>query len=117
MAELGPMVTFAAPHTTVQDGRHLGLMRSGVPACGPMDRKALAAANLALGNDPGAPRIDASPGGPVRAGVSGSLTTAVAVGGESPTGWWIIAHSPTAMLLADPARPHRFDDREGVPHG
>ena len=52
MAEASLMVTFAAPHTTVQDGRHLGLMRNGVPACGPMDRKALAAANLAPGNDP-----------------------------------------------------------------
>ena len=111
------MVTVAGPQSTVQDGRHPGLMRLGVPASGPMDRKALAAASLALGNDPGAPRIDVSPGGPVRAGVSGSLTTAVAVGGESPTGWWIIAHSPTAMLLADPALPVRLEDGGGIPHG
>ena len=46
------MVPFAGPQSTVQDGRHPGLMRNGVPAFSPMDRKALAAANLTLGNDP-----------------------------------------------------------------
>ena len=85
MAEARPMVTLADPQSSVQHGRHLGLMRNGVPAFSPMDRKALAAANLAPGND--------------------------------PSGIWIIAHSPTAMLLADPARPLRLKDGEGVRHG
>ena len=76
------MITGAGPPTTVQDGRHPGPMRSGVPAFGPMDRKALAAASLAPGND--------------------------------PSGIWIIGRSPTAILLADPARPLRREDGDRV---
>ena len=79
------MVTFADPQSSVQHGRHLGLMRNGVPAFSPMESKVLAAPNLALGND--------------RSGI------------------WIIGRSPTAMLLADPARPLRPKDGEGVRHG
>ena len=51
MAEARPMVTLADPQSSVQHGRHLGLMRNGVPAFSPMESKVLAAANLALGND------------------------------------------------------------------
>ena len=40
-----------------------GMMRYGVPASGPMDRKALVIANTALGNPPGAPGIEVSPAG------------------------------------------------------
>ena len=46
---------------------------------------------------------------PVLDPVNGSLTMAVAVGGESPTGWWIIGRSPTAIPLPDRARPFLVD--------
>ena len=82
MVEARLMITGAGLPTTAQDGRHPGLMRLGVPASGPLDRKALAAASLAPGND--------------------------------PSGIWIIAHSPTAMLLADPAQPLRREDGDRV---
>ena len=51
MADALLRVVSAGPHTTVQNGGRPGPMRSGVPAFGPLDRKALAAANLAPGND------------------------------------------------------------------
>ena len=52
MADALLRVVSAGPQSTVQDGGRPGLMRYGVPASGPMDRKALAAASLAPGNDP-----------------------------------------------------------------
>lgn len=75
------LVRFAGPHASVQDGGRPGMMRYGVPGSGPLDRLAFAAANLALGNPPGAPGIEVSLGGLVLECLSGSLGLAVTGGG------------------------------------
>jgi allophanate hydrolase len=74
-------VVQAGAHVTVQDGGRQGAMRFGVPASGPMDRRALALANLALGNDPAAAGIEVSLGGLVLDCQAGAVTLAVAGGG------------------------------------
>lgn len=53
----------AGPLTSVQDGGRPGYMRFGVPASGPVDRLAFAAANVALGNPHGSPMLEISAGG------------------------------------------------------
>lgn len=69
------------PHVSVQDGGRFGLMRYGVPASGPMDRKALMIANAALGNPVGQAGIEVSPGGLTLLCREGPVTLAVAGGG------------------------------------
>ena len=56
-------IAFAGPHVSVQDAGRPGMARFGVPQSGAMDRTALAAANLALGNPAGAAAIEVSLGG------------------------------------------------------
>ena len=63
MTEASVRLAFAGPHVTIQDAGRLGLMRFGVPALGPMDRRSFAIANTVLGNPPGAARIEVSLGG------------------------------------------------------
>ncbi|MGV8986083.1 MAG: biotin-dependent carboxyltransferase family protein [Cypionkella sp.] len=74
-------VVQAGPHVTLQDGGRPGMMRFGVPASGPMDRKAFAIANAALGNAPGATGIEVSLGGLTLDCLEGAVTLAVAGGG------------------------------------
>lgn len=74
-------IGFAGPHVTVQDGGRPGLARFGVPASGAMDRLALAAANLAVGNAPGSAAIEVSLGGLQLDCLSGPVSFAVAGGG------------------------------------
>lgn len=74
-------VIHAGPLVSVQDGGRRGMMRFGVPASGPMDRKALAIANVAVGNDPGAAGIEVSEGGLVLETITGGVTLAVVGGG------------------------------------
>lgn len=74
-------IAFAGPHVSVQDGGRPGLMRYGVPASGPMDRRSFAAANAALGNPADAPGIQISLGGLVLDCLSGTVSFAVAGGG------------------------------------
>jgi allophanate hydrolase len=74
VARVGPMVT-------VQDAGRPHMMRFGVPASGPMDRLAFAAANTALGNPAGAPAIEVSLGGLSVACDGGRLPFALAGGG------------------------------------
>lgn len=74
-------VAFAGPYVTLQDAGRPGLLRFGVPASGPMDRKAFAIANAVLGNDPGATGIEVSVGGLTLDCVKGAVTVAVAGGG------------------------------------
>lgn len=50
--------------TTVQDAGRLGWRRLGIPASGPMDRSALAAANAAVGNDRGVAALELTFPGP-----------------------------------------------------
>lgn len=74
-------VLSAGPHVSVQDGGRAGFLRFGVPASGAMDRVALAIANRALGNDPGAAAVEVSLGGLVLMVEEGALSIAVAGGG------------------------------------
>lgn len=74
-------VVFAGPHVSVQDNGRPRLMRYGVPASGPMDRKAFAIANAVLGNDPGAAGLEVSQAGLVLECLSGTVTVAIAGGG------------------------------------
>lgn len=75
------IVRFAGPHVSVQDGGRPGLARFGVPTSGAMDRLAMAAANMAVGNDPGAACIEISLGGLQLDCVEGPVSFAVAGGG------------------------------------
>lgn len=71
----------AGPGVTLQDsGRH-GYLRYGVTAAGPMDRLAMAAANLAVGAPEGATAIEVSLGG-VELTANG-VTLPVAIAGGS----------------------------------
>ncbi|SMO60551.1 biotin-dependent carboxyltransferase family protein [Paracoccus laeviglucosivorans] len=81
MSEAILSVSFAGPHVSVQDGGRAGLMRYGVPASGPMDRRSFAAANIALGNPADAPGVEVSLGGLALECVSGTVSFAVAGGG------------------------------------
>ena len=74
-------VAFAGPHVTVQDGGRVGMMRFGVTGSGPMDRKAFAIANAALGNAPGTAGIEVSLGGLALECVAGAVSVAVVGGG------------------------------------
>lgn len=74
-------VAFAGPHVTLQDGGRPGMMRFGVPASGPMDRKAFAIANAALGNPPGTTGVEVSLGGLTLDCIEDAVTLAVAGGG------------------------------------
>lgn len=81
MADAVLDIAFAGPLVSVQDSGRAGLMRFGVPASGPLDRLAAAAANLALGNAAGAPLIEVSLGGLSLVCRSGQVGFAVAGGG------------------------------------
>ncbi|MFT4150273.1 MAG: biotin-dependent carboxyltransferase family protein [Paracoccaceae bacterium] len=81
MTDASLRVAFAGPHVTVQDAGRPGLMRFGVPASGPLDRLAFAAANLAVGNPQGAPCIEVSMGGLTIDCTAGAVGFAVAGGG------------------------------------
>ncbi len=70
----------AGPLTTYQDRGRPGLMRFGVPLSGPVDRLALATANTALGNPPGATAIEVSGGGLTLAGGASPIDFALAGG-------------------------------------
>ena len=74
-------VAFAGPHITFQDAGRLGRMRFGVPASGPMDRKAFAIAQSIFGNPPDAAAIEISLGGLALECIEGSVTFAVVGGG------------------------------------
>jgi allophanate hydrolase len=81
MADAAFRIVRAGPHVTIQDAGRPGLMRFGIPASGPMDRRAAAIANVALGNPAAAPVIEVSPGGLTLDLANGSLTVAIAGGG------------------------------------
>lgn len=75
-------VVSAAPATTVQDAGRGGWLHAGVPPSGPLDPTAHAAANLAVGNRPGAAVIEI-PLGALRLTISGAI--AWSVDGEDAT--------------------------------
>lgn len=109
MTDARIMVRFAGPQVSVQDGGRPGLMRFGVPASGAMDRKALTIANLALGNDPGAPGIEVSRGGLEVECLTRPVTLALAgggficeVGGQKSGSWQVLTVSPGQRLRLRP---------------
>lgn len=69
----GPLVSY-------QDEGRPGMMRFGVPASGPMDRLAHAAANAALGNSQGSTAIEISAGGLELVCEAGEVTCCIAGG-------------------------------------
>jgi biotin-dependent carboxylase-like uncharacterized protein len=81
MSEARLTVMYGGPLISYQDGGRFGMMRFGVPASGPMDRLAHAAANVALGRPPQATAIEISVGGLELACAAGEVTCCVA-GGE-----------------------------------
>lgn len=74
-------VAFAGPHVTVQDAGRRGMMRFGVPASGPMDRKSFALANAVLGNPVDQTGVEVSMGGLSLRCLEGAVTLAVLGGG------------------------------------
>ncbi len=97
MAEAKLKVVMAGPHVSVQDGGRKGHMRFGVPASGPMDRRAFAIANTALGNPLAAPGIEVSMLGLTLDCIAGSVTFALCGGefrvqlGPETIGSWTVA--------------------------
>ena len=95
----------AGPLVTIQDEGRPGLMRYGVPASGPMDRFAHAAANVALGQPSTATAIEISLGGlsltcasaPVSISVCGGGFT-VSHSGERCTSWTVRTLEPGDTL-------------------
>src|SRR5258707_1038235 len=81
MASAEFVVVHAGPLVTIQDSGRPGLMRYGVPASGPMDRRSHVAANRALGNSSNATAIEVSIGGLIVQCTKGSVTVAVCGGG------------------------------------
>lgn len=74
-------VRFAGPLVSVQDAGRFGHLRFGVPASGPMDRLAFAAAQMSLGQADDAPGIEISLGGLVLDCTEGEVSVAVTGGG------------------------------------
>ena len=74
-------VVQAGPLCSIQDSGRPGFLRFGVPASGAMDRAALALANHALGNPPGAAAVEVSLGGLTVEVEEGALSLALAGGG------------------------------------
>ena len=106
---------------TMQDLGRFGLRRFGISHCGAMDKLALRAGNILLGNAEGAPAIEVHLGGlpeslhtPRRA-VPRTLVPAgsVGIGGaqtgiypfSSPGGWQLIGHTKHALFDKNQAKP------------
>jgi biotin-dependent carboxylase-like uncharacterized protein len=75
------VVSSVGPFVSLQDAGRFGRLRFGVTDAGPMDRLAHAAANLAIGNEPGATAIEVSMGGLTLECREGAVTVAIAGGG------------------------------------
>jgi allophanate hydrolase len=102
-------IRFAGPHVSIQDAGRPQLARFGVPASGPMDRTAHAAANLALGNPADAAAIEVSLGGltltchdaPVTFAITGGGFIAEHAGSKSGT-WQVATLHPGETLTIRP---------------
>ncbi len=80
MKEARLAVLSCGPLVSYQDGGRFGMARFGVPASGPMDRWAHAAANVALGRPEGATAIEVSLGGITLECQSGEVSCCLAGG-------------------------------------
>ena len=101
----------AGPHVTYQDAGRPGLMRYGVPASGPMDRKALAIANTALGNPIDKTGVEISLGGLTLLCHQTPVTVAIAGGGFIVTlndtrlgAWTVLTLHPQDRLTIRPGQ-------------
>ncbi|WP_076999518.1 biotin-dependent carboxyltransferase family protein [Variovorax sp. KK3] len=81
MSDATLRITACGPLVSYQDGGRSGMSRFGVPASGPMDRLAHAAAHAALGNLEGSTAIEVSTGGLELVCESGEVTCSIAGGG------------------------------------
>jgi biotin-dependent carboxylase-like uncharacterized protein len=81
MTEATLRIRSCGPLVSYQDGGRPGMLRFGVPASGPMDRLAHAAAHVALGNPYGLTAIEISTGGIDLVCEAGEMTFCVS-GGE-----------------------------------
>lgn len=112
MAEARLRVRACGPLVSYQDGGRFGLMRYGVPASGPMDRLAHAAAQAALGRPLGATAIEVSLGGLDLWCESGSVTFCITGGafqvlhGEAKVQSWCVRTLRAGERLA--IRPGRW---------
>ena len=100
--------------TTVQDSGRTGYRRFGVSGAGPLDARAHAEANRAVGNEPGAPALEATLAGPslrflatVRFAVAGADLGAVL--DRDDLGAWPVPRG--AAVLARPGNVLRFAGR------
>ncbi|UVH59807.1 biotin-dependent carboxyltransferase family protein [Variovorax paradoxus] len=96
MAEARLLVRACGPLVSYQDGGRPGMLRFGVPASGPMDRLAHAAANVALGCPAESTTIEISMGGLEVVCESGEVTCCVSGGdfqvchsGSSSKSWCV----------------------------
>jgi allophanate hydrolase len=104
-------VTGCGPLTSYQDGGRFGMMRFGVPASGPMDRLAHAAANVALGRPWDATGVEIGIGGIELACEAGEVTVAVtggafrvSVSGAAATSWCVRTLRSGDVLSVRPGR-------------
>ncbi len=111
MNEARLTVTSSGPLVSYQDGGRFGMMRFGVPASGPMDRLAHAAANVALGRPPNATAIEISVGGLEIACAAGEVTCCVAGGdfqllhaGAAMPAWCVRTLRTGELLSVRPGR-------------
>lgn len=80
MTEATLRIKACGPLVSYQDGGRPGMLRFGVPASGPMDRLAHAAAHVALGNPEGSTAIEISTGGLELVCEAGEVTCSIAGG-------------------------------------
>lgn len=80
MAEARLSVRACGPLVSYQDAGRFGMLRFGVPASGPMDRLAHAAAHVALGRPPDGTAIEVSLGGLELVCESGEVTCCITGG-------------------------------------
>ncbi len=111
MAEARLTVTSCGPLVSYQDAGRFGMMRFGVPASGPMDRLAHAAAHAALARPLGATALEISLGGLQLACESGEVTCCIAGGdfqvlhsGSVFTSWCVRTLRPGDVLSVRPGR-------------
>ena len=111
MNEARLTVMSSGPLISYQDGGRFGMMRFGVPASGPMDRLAHAAANVALGRPQHATAIEISVGGLEVACAAGEATCCVAGGdfavlhaGAATHSWCVRTLRAGEVLAVRPGR-------------
>ena len=111
MSEARLTVMSSGPLVSYQDGGRFGMMRFGVPASGPMDRLAHAAANVALGRPQHATAIEISLGGLEIACADGEVTCCVAGGdfqvshaGAATRSWCVRTLRTGEVLSVRPGR-------------